>query len=157
MKREDASYPVGILLAGFPSEPLEKETIELWTDEIQRLDDEKLAAATARRLVREEDRFPSLKAFLSLYGSEMRRRRDDGQELAARNRLALPAAKQEVPTWVWVWSWARSEGDDRPFPQQEGYVNPLKMMTREEYALLEQGWRVAGEPHRRLPAVHSLA
>lgn len=160
MRREDAAYPVGILLAGFPSEPLEKETIELWTDEIQRLEDPELAASVARRLVREEPRFPPLSEFLSRYGGARRRSQEADREIQARSRPALPVGSkttQEVPTWVWVWSWARAQGDDRPFPQQSGFVDPIKMMSWTQYRELEDAWQAAGAPHRRLPTeVHSL-
>jgi hypothetical protein len=60
----------------------------------------------------------------------------------------------EAPEWVWVWSWARWYRDpreERPFPQQDGYVDETEIMSMDEYAELLAEWKEAGSPKSENP------
>lgn len=57
-----------------------------------------------------------------------------------------------APEWYHVWFWARrlrDPVDDRSFPQQEGHVDPMSMMTMDEYEVLRKEWIKAGKPKSR--------
>lgn len=57
-----------------------------------------------------------------------------------------------TPEWVWVWKWARTRRDpreDRSFPQQERWGDPLYTMSRQDYDALREEWVEAGSPKFR--------
>jgi hypothetical protein len=85
------------------------------------------------------------------------------------DRLARPAPVEETkrgvaaPEWVHVWAWCRgwgpeprAESIERPFPQQDGYVDMTDSLTMDEYEDLHKEWVSAGSPKAKIPLPTSL-
>lgn len=144
MTREDAAVVLGILASGFPGATLDDATIELWTDELERLEDNNTAVKAVRTIIRSGDKLPSLAQIRATYNSLARDRREDVL------KLGEPIRPRVTPEWVQVWSWTREVlKDDRGFPQQvdeEGYSLNGDLMSYEEYELLKEKWVAAGSP-----------
>jgi hypothetical protein len=65
---------------------------------------------------------------------------------------AVPGKAYEVPQWYFVWNWCRNSRDpreNRPFPQQQGFVDSTQMLTMDEYEVLHQEWVTAGRPKHK--------
>ena len=86
--------------------------------------------------------------------------------IAIRNRTRPPDSiavegkrGTATPEWVWVWSWARFMRDpvvERAFPQQDGFADPVDMMSRAEYEELLAEWKKAGSPRSSNPLPAAL-
>lgn len=135
---------LSILAAGFPGATLDDTALELWTDELERLEDNNIAVRAVRTIIRSGDKLPSLAQIRSTYASLARDRREDIP------KLGESAGTREVPEWVQVWHHTRhTVKDDRGFPQQtdpDGYSLNGELMSYEEYEKLRQMWIEAGRP-----------
>ncbi len=156
MKLAEAQFVVATLSGAFPQQRLTPENVKVYVDEIALLSDPVVASEAARQIVREGDRFPTIKDFRFVYRAV--------NERHASERRALEAPEEEVssrvPEWVHVWAWCRGTTDpprepveERTFPQVgEHYADPKRArMSADEYEALETEWRAAGAPKLQTP------
>lgn len=139
MNEHDATRVLAILNAGFPFDALEPESVALYRSEIALLADADVATKAAHRIVRGQDRFPSMREFRHAYHVELTYTREE------RPQLPEPRLAKEPPEWVSVWWWARHAADEkRDFPQFE--PRSPNAMTFAEYDQLRAKWQEAGAP-----------
>jgi len=147
MTRQQAAQVVAILTAGFPNDVLEAVSVDLYVQELALLQDPVVGIEAARVVVREGDRFPSLKAFRQVYHSLNARRREQIPKLP---EPSLPSTRP--PDWVQVWWWTRMTTDHkdwRPFPQQDGADFAPDVLSLSEFEGLRDAWQTAGSPSIR--------
>lgn len=95
MKRSEAAHVMKILVAGFPRETLEPETVALWIRELDALDSPTAATEAALITVRSADRFPSIKEFRWTYRATARKLAPPALEAGEREPMPLDAR-----TWL---------------------------------------------------------
>ncbi len=159
MELNEARECLAILAAAFHNEALEEYTAEFWLSELMEFNFT-FSRETALTIARGSEKFPSLKEFRDTYRAKIRNDRSYTTVPALESGEERKPLSRQVPEWVWVWKWARVEGEDRPFPQQVGYVDPLTMMSMDTYEVIRECWVNAGSPKRTpllSPHVKSLA
>lgn len=139
-----------MLKAATTQYPLDDETVGFWIDGLTMLD-AGIATKAVMSGIRTWEQFPPWASFYESYRMVQRQTKD-----AERHELIVVEGKRgyETPEWVWVWSWVRFHRDpaeDRPFPQQTGFVDPSEAMTTEEYETLRNEWIAIGRPKKETP------
>ena len=139
MNRSESERITVTLLRAFPRDTLSNEQVQTFAGEVSLLTDPSVAQDAAVEILRNADRFPTIKEFRETYKAVNERR------LAAIPRLE--AARHPIPQWVHVWKWARDQGDRRYLPQQAPALSRSeRTMSPDEYQMLEAEWAAAGSP-----------
>lgn len=150
MKENEARDLLGMLKAATTQYPLDDETIGFWIDGLTVLDAD-IATKAVFTGIRTWEHFPPWASFYEAYRMVQRQARDE-----ERHAAIVEEGKRgyETPEWVWVWSWCRFLRDpkeERPFPQQDSFVDMAEAMTTGEYDILRSAWIEAGRPKKGAP------
>jgi hypothetical protein len=148
MKSTEAREVFAFIKAGTAQNYVDDDMVQVWINALGPLHAE-AATKTVITGLKEWTRFPTWAQFLEIYKTEKRKIDLERQhrEEAAKPKAIIPQYK--TPEWVFVWWWARRSRKPRclvSFPQQEGYVDPLTMMSTADYDALYEEWVAAGSP-----------
>lgn len=100
MNREEVAVVMKVLVAGFPREALEPETVALWGHELARLPNGDAARDAAFTIVRSSSKFPSFREFRQTYRASAARLSPPALEEGQRQPMPLDAKawlEQHVP------------------------------------------------------------
>lgn len=97
MTDREARAIVALLAAGFPAARIEQATVDVYALGLSQLDDFDTARAAATRILRDSERFPTLREIRDAYQAEARARRD----LLSEER-GLPRGEPAPPPPEWL-------------------------------------------------------